>query len=95
MGNCMRFIKALLRTFSAVYRISGKTLREVRPLAEGGYGSVVLMEDIETGIKYAMKKMLCQTEEQKRMYAHEVEVMKTLAGCQHVVGYMGTHEVAR
>lgn len=62
MGNCIKYIMGLFHTFSTIYRISGKKLREVKHIAEGGYGYVSLVEDMETGKHYAMKKMICQTE---------------------------------
>ena len=59
MGNCIQFI---LKFFSrgAIHRISGKKIREIKQLAEGGYGFVSLVEDAETGKNYAMKKLICQ-----------------------------------
>jgi hypothetical protein len=65
MGNCIKFILGWFHSFSAAYLISGKKLREVKHIAEGGYGFVTLVEDIETRKKYAMKKMICQTPDQK------------------------------
>ena len=60
MGNCVRYVLSLFTNFS-IHRISGKKLREVKQIAEGGYGFVSLVEDVETGKNFAMKKLLCQT----------------------------------
>lgn len=95
MGNCLKYILGLVHSFSAVHRISGKKLREVRHIAEGGYGYVSLVEDVETRKNYAMKKMICQTPEQKAMYEQEVKVMKDLCHCKHVIGFFGSHEIQR
>lgn len=75
MGNCIRHCLNLFKSFST-HRIAGKKLRDVRQIAEGGYGFVSLVEDIETGRNYAMKKLICQSPEQKQMYYHEVAIMK-------------------
>lgn len=61
MGNCLKYIMKFIHPFSATHRISGKILREVKHIAQGGYGYVSLVEDTETGKNYAMKKMICQT----------------------------------
>lgn len=44
------------------YHISGKKLRELHQIAEGGYGYVLLVEDIDSSKRYALKKLICQTE---------------------------------
>lgn len=46
MGNCLKYITNLFRNFSHIHRISGKKLREVKHIAEGGYGYVSLVKDI-------------------------------------------------
>lgn len=70
MGNCLKKVLNFFRTFSAVYYISGKKLREVKPIAQGGYGFVSLVQDVETHKLYALKKMICQNPDQKKMYLH-------------------------
>lgn len=45
--------------------------------------------------KYALKKLICQTEEHRNNYKHEVDVMKKLSGCPHVIGYHGSYEVEK
>lgn len=96
MGNCLKYIFSLFRTsFSTIHLISGKKIREIKPIAEGGYGFVILVEDVDTHKHYAMKKMICQTPDQKRMYHQEVKIMKELSHCPHVIGFYGAHEVQR
>lgn len=69
MGNCLKLVLNWLQSFSAATLIiSGKKLREVKHIAEGGYGFVTLVQDTETRRLYAMKKMICQTPEQRIMY---------------------------
>lgn len=43
MGNCLKYILSIFKPFSTIYRISGKKLREVKHIAEGGYGYVSLV----------------------------------------------------
>lgn len=43
MGNCLKYIMSLFHSFSTIYRISGKKLREIKHIAEGGYGFVSLV----------------------------------------------------
>jgi hypothetical protein len=44
MGNCLNKILSLFkRSFSTIHLISGKRLREIRQIAEGGYGFVILV----------------------------------------------------
>ena len=46
MGNCFKIILNWVHSFSAAHLISGKKLREVKHIAEGGYGFVTLVEDV-------------------------------------------------
>ena len=50
---------------------------------------------MDTKRQYALKKLICQTEEHKTNYKNEVSVMKKLSGCPHVIGYHGSYEVER
>lgn len=94
MGNCLKYVVDLFTNLST-HRIAGKKLREVKQIAEGGYGFVSLVQDVETGRNYAMKKLICQSPEHKQMYYHEVAIMKELAHCSHIVGFFGCHEIQR
>jgi len=60
MGNCLNYLLSFF-TQAKTHRISGKKLREIKQIAEGGYGYVILVEDTETSKNYAMKKLICQT----------------------------------
>lgn len=46
MGNCINHILTWVRSFNAVYKISGKKLRQLKNIAEGGYGFVSLVQDV-------------------------------------------------
>ena len=60
MGNCIQKIIQIFRG-GRVINISGKKLRELHQIAEGGYGYVILAEDVDSRKKYALKKLICQT----------------------------------
>ena len=44
MGNCINYFMKFIGR-GAIHRISGKKIREIKQLAEGGYGFVSLVED--------------------------------------------------
>jgi serine/threonine protein kinase len=94
MGACLNYVKRWLRV-GRIFNINGKRLKELSLIAEGGYGYVLLVEDIDTSKQYALKKLICQTKEQKENYKQEVDIMKRLSGCPHVIGYHGYYEVTR
>lgn len=56
---------------------------------------MLLVEDIDTKRHYALKKLICQTDEQKLNFKNEVEVMKKCSGCPHVIGYHGSYSVEK
>ncbi|TFJ81000.1 hypothetical protein NSK_007643 [Nannochloropsis salina CCMP1776] len=51
----------------------GRKVRIVKQLAEGGFGYVFLAQDRRTGEAFALKRMLCQTQEQ--LYAVKREML--------------------
>ena len=67
MGNCLEILKRWLKP-SRIFNISGKRLRELHQIAEGGYGYVLLVEDTDNRKQYALKKLICQNEEHKTNY---------------------------
>lgn len=52
----------------------------VRDLAEGGFGTVSLVEDAGNKRQYAMKRMLCQTKEQVEDANNELKALNMFAG---------------
>ena len=69
MGGCLEAVISMFK-IRRIYNISGKKLRELHQIAEGGYGYVLLVEDIDSKKKYALKKLICQTDEQKENFKH-------------------------
>lgn len=60
MGGCLDRLLSVFK-LRKTYNISGKNLRELNLIAEGGYGYVLLVEDTDSKKKYALKKLICQT----------------------------------
>ena len=94
MGGCLEIIKGWFKV-GRRFNINGKRLKELHQIAEGGYGYVLLVEDVDSKRHYALKKLICQNEESKHSYKNEVEIMKKLSACQHVIGYHGSYEIER
>jgi serine/threonine protein kinase len=94
MGGCLELIRGLFRSTRS-FNIDGKRLKEIHQIAEGGYGYILLVQDTDSKKHYALKKLICQTEEQKQNFKNEVEVMKKLSGCRHVVSYHGSYSVLK
>jgi len=65
MGNCWVWLKSILPFQGAQHNIAGRRLREIRVLAEGGYGYIWRVQDTTTGTEYALKKMICQVRYQR------------------------------
>lgn len=57
---------------SAVALDGGRRVRIKKQLAEGGFGYVYLAQDAHTGEVYALKKMLCQTQDQLKAAKREI-----------------------
>jgi serine/threonine protein kinase len=94
MGGCLEAVISIFKV-RKTYNISGKKMRELYQIAEGGYGYVLLVEDVDSKKKYALKKLICQTDEQKDNFHQEVDMMKRLSSCKHIIGYHGFHEIVR
>ena len=52
----------------------------IRQIAEGGFSTVDLIEDCETGKKYALKRILCHSIEDQNI-ALQVGLVKSLLQC--------------
>lgn len=69
--------------------IGDKQVRIGVTLGEGGYAFVYRAEDINTGKAYALKRMVCQTEESKEIAKKEIKVMKKLQPNLHIIEFVG------
>lgn len=63
---------------ATIIPIAGFNVQIKQQLGEGGYAYVYLVEDVNNGQQFALKRILAQSEEQKRLSAQEVAVMKRL-----------------
>jgi len=59
--------------------VEGRRYKMVRQIAEGGFSTVDLVEDCETGKKYALKRILCHSIEDQNIALQEVRVTKELS----------------
>ena len=64
-GACLR---------SRTVSVNGRAFNIVRKVGEGGFSFVYLVHDAKTGQPFAMKKMYCQSAEQKDAARHEVQI---------------------
>jgi len=58
--------------------VEGRRYRVLRQLAEGGFSTVELVEDCETGKRFAVKRIVCHSIEDQNMAQREVEVTRAL-----------------
>lgn len=59
--------------------VEGKRYKMIRQIAEGGFSTVELVEDSETGKKFALKRILCHSIEDQNVALQEVKVTKELS----------------
>ncbi|GAB5359191.1 hypothetical protein AAMO2058_000523400 [Amorphochlora amoebiformis] len=64
-----------------------RRVRIIKQLGEGGYAFVYLVEDVNTGRQYAMKRMLAADKEAKQIAMMEVKMMKSFKGAANLVKY--------
>jgi len=67
--------------------INGSRVRIIKQLGEGGYAFVYLVEDVNTGRKYALKKMMAADGEQKAVAKTEVNIMRSFKNAPNLVKY--------
>lgn len=53
-------MKALLPVGGTQHHIAGRRIRELKVMAEGGYGYIWRVQDANSGQYLALKKMICQ-----------------------------------
>merc|ERR1712215_531548 len=58
--------------------VEGVRYRVIRQLAEGGFSTVDLVEDITTGKKFAIKRITCHSTEDQNLANKEVEITRSL-----------------
>jgi len=71
-------------------QINDKKFKIIRKIGEGGFGYVYCAREINrrgksSGNYFALKKMLCQSEEQRDEAQHEVDTLLALQGAPHVL----------
>ena len=64
--------------FKPSIEVDGKTYKVIRQIAEGGFSTVDLVEDVNSGKKYAMKKITCHSTEDQNLALKEIELNQSL-----------------
>uniref|UniRef100_A0A7S2VU50 non-specific serine/threonine protein kinase n=1 Tax=Norrisiella sphaerica TaxID=552664 RepID=A0A7S2VU50_9EUKA len=70
--------------------INGSRYRVVRKLGEGGYAFVYLVEDVDTGREYALKKMIAGDKEAQEIAKMEIKIMRSYKNAPNLVRYFGS-----
>ncbi|KAI4460462.1 auxilin/cyclin g-associated kinase-related [Holotrichia oblita] len=71
-----------------IIEVSNVKLRIKRVIAEGGYAVVFVAQDVNTGIDYALKRLLAADEDSKQNVIQEINILKKLAGHPHIIQYL-------
>lgn len=78
-----------------VLDINNVKLRVTRLLAEGGWALVFVVEDINTGKEYALKRLIAVDEDANKNIIQEIETLKRLSGHQNVIQYLYAQRLER
>jgi AP2-associated kinase len=57
------------------YTIAGRQIQELKLLSEGSFGFIWLAEDTATRQKYALKRIVCITNDRLQLARKELEIM--------------------
>ncbi|KAK9730740.1 DnaJ domain [Popillia japonica] len=71
-----------------IIEVSNVKLRIKRVIAEGGYAVVFVAQDVNTGIDYALKRLLAADEDAKQNVIQEINILKKLAGHPNIIQYL-------
>eukprot|EP00808_Paulinella_micropora_P027943 g7135.t1 len=69
--------------------VAGKRLRLLKQLGQGGFAFVYLAEDVMSGKKYAVKKIIAQTHEQLESAEREMKIMQEFGQHPNFIGFYG------
>ncbi|EFC43718.1 predicted protein, partial [Naegleria gruberi] len=73
--------------------INGETYKITKLLGEGGFSFVFIVKNIQTGVDYALKRLLIQDSSQSVQAKKEIDVMKKLNNHENVVKLIGVKEI--
>lgn len=73
--------------------IDGDSYKITKLLGEGGFSFVFIVKNINTGVDYALKRLLIQDSSQGIQARKEIEVMKKLNNHENVVKLLGVKDL--
>eukprot|EP00002_Diphylleia_rotans_P013170 TRINITY_DN2566_c0_g1_i1.p1 TRINITY_DN2566_c0_g1~~TRINITY_DN2566_c0_g1_i1.p1 ORF type:complete len:315 (-),score=58.39 TRINITY_DN2566_c0_g1_i1:532-1476(-) len=82
-------VKAIFTPRDRLVVIDGKRYRTLQLLGEGGFSFVYLVEELSSGKRYALKKILAQDREQIESAHQEIEVHKIFGKHPNVLKLLG------
>lgn len=71
-----------------VIEIQNVKLKIKKVLAEGGFAVVFVAQDVNTGVEYALKRLLAADEESKRNITQEINILRKLSGHPNIIQYL-------
>ncbi|XP_055353970.1 AP2-associated protein kinase 1-like [Paramacrobiotus metropolitanus] len=71
-----------------IVEIENRKFRVKRLIAEGGYAYVYLVQDVEGGKDYALKRLLAHDEDAAKNIKQEIRFLKKLTGHPYIIGYV-------
>ena len=78
-----------LSCLKASLTVEGRRYKVVRKIGEGGFSTVDLVEDVESGKKFALKRIVCHSTEDQNTALQEVKVTRGLSH-RHIVRVVGS-----
>eukprot|EP00474_Spongospora_subterranea_P010155 CRZ10613.1 hypothetical protein [Spongospora subterranea] len=61
-----------------IYRLQRQTVKFINPIAEGGFAFVDLVENCQTRQRFALKRILCGSEDQLKVAREEVSLLSRM-----------------
>jgi len=72
-------------------RIGSRNIEEIKLISQGGYAYVFEVRDSQTGEIFALKKMICQSEERVQTAKNEIKYLRALPDHPNLLKVYDTH----
>ena len=76
--------------FKQSLEVEGVKYKVIRHLADGGFSSVDLVENIRTGKKFAVKRITCHSIEDQNLAKQEIEINKRYSKHPNIITLVGS-----
>lgn len=70
---------------TGVIKVGKRKVTITRELAEGGFGKVYLVQDVDTNTDYALKHLMCQSTEQEQDVQDELAALLRFRGQSNII----------